>query len=126
MIFLIVHLRIRHAYLVGCRQRKLSFSNGTCCAVNILAYPPAPTFHNKKYTRRVYFLLWWVRVDSDHLRRSQQIYSLPRLSNSGAHPELIFMACHTKPWRSVVRAAGLEPAHQAWKACVLALVLCPR
>lgn len=26
----------------------------------------------------------------------------------------------------MVRAAGLEPAHQAWKACVLALVLCPQ
>ena len=40
MIFLIVYSRIHHAYLVGCRQRKLSFSNGTYCAVDILVHPP--------------------------------------------------------------------------------------
>ena len=106
----------------------------------------------------------WIRTSSG---LSQQIYSLPRLSNSGARPNLFattFMARHTKPWRSVVRAAGnrvykntmscvisnelmfasqgypiqllspyllvraagIEPAFQAWKACILAFVLCPQ
>ena len=27
---------------------------------------------------------------------------------------------------SLVRAAGIEPAFQAWKACILAFVLCPQ
>ena len=68
----------------------------------------------------------WIRTSSG---LSQQIYSLPRLSNSGARPNLFattFMACHTKPWRSVVRAEGIEPSFQAWKACILAFVLCPQ
>ncbi len=52
----------------------------------------------------------WIRTSSG---LSQQIYSLPRLSNSGARPIL-------------VRAAGIEPAFQAWKACILAFVLCPQ
>ena len=26
----------------------------------------------------------------------------------------------------LVRAAGIEPAFQAWKACILAFVLCPQ
>ena len=55
----------------------------------------------------------WIRTTSVV---RQQIYSLPRLSNSGARPELF-------P-QSVVRAAGIEPAFQAWKACILALELC--
>ena len=61
----------------------------------------------------------WIRTTSG---LSQQIYSLPRLSNSGARPELIngFVAQHI----SVVRAAGIEPAFQAWKACILAFELC--
>ena len=50
----------------------------------------------------------WIRTTSVV---RQQIYSLPRLSNSGARPIL-------------VRAAGIEPAFQAWKACILALELC--
>ena len=52
----------------------------------------------------------WIRTSSG---LSQQIYSLPRLSNSGARPNLFattFMARHTKPWRSVVRAEGIEPS----------------
>ena len=68
----------------------------------------------------------WIRTSSG---LSQQIYSLPRLSNSGARPNFTttsWVACHTKPWRSVVRAAGIEPAFQAWKACILAFVLCPQ
>ena len=69
----------------------------------------------------------WIRTTSG---LSQQIYSLPRLSNSGARPNLFatsfLVACHTKPGRSVVRAAGIEPAFQAWKACILAFVLCPQ
>ena len=77
MIFLIVHLRIGHAHLT-------------------VFWPihPQPLIKTKTdQTGR--FVFWWVRVDSDHLRHSQQIYSLPRLSNSGAHPELI-LTCHTK------------------------------
>ena len=58
----------------------------------------------------------WIRTTSG---LSQQIYSLPRLSNSGARPisqELLLSF--------LVRAAGIEPAFQAWKACILALELC--
>ena len=65
----------------------------------------------------------WIRTTSV-IR--QQIYSLPRLSNSGARPiywknkrknHLLFTLF-------LVRAAGIEPAFQAWKACILAFVLC--
>ena len=58
----------------------------------------------------------WIRTTSVV---RQQIYSLPRLSNSGARPisqELLLSF--------LVRAAGIEPAFQAWKACILALELC--
>ena len=101
----------------------------------------------------------WIRTTSG---LSQQIYSLPRLSNSGARPifippilltdfflvraagnrayknttscvisnELMFASqgCPTQhyPTQFLVRAAGIEPAFQAWKACILAFVLCPQ
>ena len=71
---------------------------------------------NKKYTRWVHFLFWWERVESNHLSLRQQIYSLPRLSDSGARPKLL-------P-QFVVRAEGIEPSFQAWKACILAFELC--
>ena len=87
------------------------------------------TLITKDRTRRSFVISGgsgWIRTSSG---LSQQIYSLPRLSNSGARPNLFattFMARHTKPWRSVVRAEGIEPSFQAWKACILAFVLCPQ
>ena len=107
---------------------------------------------NKKRTTRVHFLFWWEWVESNHLSQRQQIYSLPRLSDSGARPEPQFvvraegirtykntMSCvisnelmfasqgypiHTLPATSLVRAEGIEPSFQAWKACILAFELC--
>lgn len=114
MIFLIVYSRIHHAYLVGCRQRKLSFSNGTCCAVDILVHPPTATYQNKKCTVRVHFLFWWEWVDSNHLsRKTTDLQSAPALQLR-----------RTPKTQLMVRAAGIEPAFQAWKACILALELC--
>ena len=49
-----------------------------------------PTLQNKKWPIRVIFYFGgsgWIRTTSG---LSQQIYSLPRLSNSGARPELNF------------------------------------
>ncbi len=136
MIFLIVYSRIHHAYLVGYRQRKPSFSNGTYCAVDILVHPPNPSCQKIKPPDWVVIFFGgsgWIRTTSVV---RQQIYSLPRLSNSGARPELYFrpsLPSGENPWpatrslwRRVVRAAGIEPAFQAWKACILAFVLCPQ
>ena len=103
MIFLIVYFRIRHALRSG---------GSTHPFLSKIKIPPY----------RWYFHFGgsgWIRTTSVV---RQQIYSLPRLSNSGARPELIvsFAARHI----SVVRAAGIEPAFQAWKACILAFELC--
>ena len=112
---------------------------------------------------------WWEWLDSNQLRlKPTDLQSAPALQLRRT-PELIrhmllFVACHTKLWRSVVRAAGnrahkntmscvisnelmfasqgypiqllspyhlvraagIEPAFQAWKACILAFVLCPQ
>ena len=90
---------------------------------------PGHTTHKKNTPCGVIFSggSGWIRTSSG---LSQQIYSLPRLSNSGARPNLFatffLVACHTKPGRSVVRAEGIEPSFQAWKACILAFVLCPQ
>ena len=105
----------------------------------------------------------WIRTTSV-IR--QQIYSLPRLSNSGARPiywknkrkitcpspyflvraagnrtykntiscvisnELMFASQDYPTYRPtlylLVRAEGIEPSFQAWKACILAFVLCPQ
>lgn len=104
----------------------------------------------------------WIRTSSG---LSQQIYSLPRLSNSGARPifdaepqpygttyKFLVRAAGNRTYKhtvncvisnkpmcasqgypyhlhctlSLVRAAGIEPAFQAWKACILAFVLCPQ
>ena len=58
-IFLIMYSRIHHAYLVGWRQRKLSFSNGTCCAVDILVHPPTSTLSKTKTTHSGGLCFWW-------------------------------------------------------------------
>ena len=84
MIFLIVYSRIRHA-----RQlfTKISFSYGTVVPWRSCA-STHPTLQNKKWPIRVIFYFGgsgWIRTTSG---LSQQIYSLPRLSNSGARPEL--------------------------------------
>ena len=122
----------------------------------------------KKPTQRSVFF-WWEWLDSNQLRlKPTDLQSAPALQLRRT-PELnrhmlLFVACHTKLWRSVVRAAGnraykntiscvisnelmfasrgypthlltpyllvraagIEPAFQAWKACILAFVLCPQ
>ena len=138
----------------------------TRCLSNLLIVEPVvliSPLHHKTKTDRMVGLCFggsgWIRTTSG---LSQQIYSLPRLSNSGARPiffrppvqcgfllvraagnrayknttscvisnELMFASqgyptqrYHTS---SLVRAAGIEPAFQAWKACILAFVLCPQ
>ena len=106
------------------------------CLSNLLIVEPvvliSPLHHKIKMPRSGHFYFGgsgWIRTTSG---LSQQIYSLPRLSNSGARPISIppaFANGFGGQWIStilLVRAAGLEPAFQAWKACILALVLCPQ
>ena len=69
---------------------------------------------NKKRTRTVHFLFWWEWVDSNHLsRKTTDLQSAPALQLR-----------RTPKTQFLVRAAGIEPAFQAWKACILALELC--
>ena len=78
-------------------------------------------------------IFWWEWVDSNHLsRKTTDLQSAPALQlrrtpKTFAHfrPGEMWPATRSI-WRSVVRAAGIEPAFQAWKACILAFVLCPR
>lgn len=57
-------------------------------------------------------IFWWEWVDSNHLsRKTTDLQSAPALQ------------LRRTP-TSLVRAAGIEPAFQAWKACILALELC--
>ena len=88
------------------------FSNLQSNDCVILIHKPRPA-QIKNTGKPVFFIYGgsgWIRTNSG---LSQQIYSLPRLSNSGARPIL-------------VRAEGIEPSFQAWKACILAFVLCPQ
>ena len=62
------------------------FSYSPCA--DALAYPATPPYQNKKHPKRGVFISGgsgWIRTSSG---LSQQIYSLPRLSNSGARPNL--------------------------------------
>ena len=62
------------------------FSYSPCA--DALAYPATPPYQNKKHPKRGVFISGgsgWIRTSSG---LSQQIYSLPRLSNSGARPIL--------------------------------------
>lgn len=88
-------------------------------------------FKQRKNRPYLVGISWWEWLDSNQLRlKPTDLQSAPALQLRRT-PELIrhmllFVACHTKLWRSVVRAAGIEPAFQAWKACILAFVLCPQ
>ena len=65
-----------------------------------------------KTDRSVGLCFWWEWVDSNHLsRKTTDLQSAPALQ------------LRRTP-TSLVRAAGIEPAFQAWKACILALELC--
>lgn len=107
------------------------FVANTGVVADVLAYPATPPYQNKNTPIRGYFYFWWEWLDSNQLRlKPTDLQSAPALQLRRT-PELnrhmlLFVACHTKLWRSVVRAAGIEPAFQAWKACILAFVLCPQ
>ena len=76
------------------------------------------TFNIKNTGKCRCFLFWWERVESNHLsHKTTDLQSAPALRLRRAPRTIV---------STMVRAAGLEPAHQAWKACVLALVLCPQ
>ena len=141
-----MYSRIRHA-----RQlfTKISFSYGTVVPWRSCA-STHPTLQNKKWPKRGHFLFWWEWVDSNHLRlKPTDLQSAPalqlrrtprtffafvrlRVANKDGPSSLRYAAALnfqsslSHRWKLVVRAAGLEPAYQAWKACVLALVLCPQ
>ena len=97
----------------------LAVANENCRFQTALVVPlifwrihPLPLNQNKKYTGKVCFLFWWEWVDSNHLsRKTTDLQSAPALQ------------LRRTP-TSLVRAAGIEPAFQAWKACILALELC--
>ena len=92
-----MYSRIRHA-----RQlfTKISFSYGTVVPWRSCA-STHPTLQNKKRPKRVIFYFGgsgWIRTTSVV---RQQIYSLPRLSNSGARPELFCPPSRGKQRRPV-------------------------
>ena len=59
-------------------------------------------------------IFWWEWLDSNQLRlKPTDLQSAPALQLRRTPNPL-------------VRAAGIEPAFQAWKACILAFVLCPQ
>ena len=63
-------------------------------------------------TQTGHFLFWWEWVDSNHLsRKTTDLQSAPALQLRRT-PNLL------------VRAEGIEPSFQAWKACILAFELC--
>ena len=93
---------------------------------------------------------WWEWVDSNHLsRKTTDLQSAPALQLRRTPNPLVraegirtyknTMSCvisnelmfasqgypiHTPPATSLVRAEGIEPSFQAWKACILAFELC--
>ncbi len=91
-----------------------------------------PHLSKNKTTQSGGYIFWWEWVDSNHLsRKTTDLQSAPALQlrrtpKTFAHfrPGEMWPATRSL-WRSVVRAAGIEPAFQAWKACILAFVLCP-
>ncbi len=140
MIFLIVYSRIRSLGTM-CRLRATRDDFGA------RALPKSTWFRTRgshltthsqkqKPTIKVGLCFWWEWVDSNHLRlKPTDLQSAPalQLRRTPNHTKLfrvynthyIHLFCKCKQF-FLVRAAGLEPAYQAWKACVLALVLCPR
>ena len=88
-----------------------SLSNQTNCICIAEYHKPHP-MQKQKPTARVGLCFWWEWVDSNHLsRKTTDLQSAPALQ------------LRRTP-TSLVRAAGIEPAFQAWKACILALELC--
>ena len=113
---------------------------------------PIPHFTKIKTPDARVFLFWWEWLDSNQLRlKPTDLQSAPalqlrrtpnplvRAAGNRAHKntmscvisnELMF-ASQGYPIQllspyPLVRAAGIEPAFQAWKACILAFVLCPQ
>ena len=67
-----------------------------------------------KTHRKGVFVFWWEWVDSNHLsRKTTDLQSAPALQLR-----------RTPRTEFVVRAEGIEPSFQAWKACILAFELC--
>ena len=63
-------------------------------------------------TQMGHFLFWWEWVDSNHLSlKTTDLQSAPALQLRRTPNPL-------------VRAEGIEPSFQAWKACILAFELC--
>lgn len=96
------------------------------------------------------FIFWWEWVDSNHLRlKPTDLQSAPALQlrrtpnlvkncQKSEDATILMQASvqnvHDRNQNQadsifhnfLVRAAGIEPAFQAWKACILAFVLCPQ
>ena len=71
-------------------------------------------FEQRKNRPYLVGIFWWEWLDSNQLRlKPTDLQSAPALQLRRT-PNLL------------VRAAGIEPAFQAWKACILAFVLCPQ
>lgn len=76
------------------------------------------------------FVFWWEWLDSNQLsHKTTDLQSAPALQLRRT-PNL---SCHIRGTPSIVpqerrmvRAEGIEPSFQAWKACILAFVLCPQ
>ena len=101
----------------------LSLVKSTACRTKQTAFVwPNATNHiqaKTNTTQKGGLCFWWEWVDSNHLsRKTTDLQSAPALqlrrTPNLARTFLSFL----------VRAAGIEPAFQAWKACILALELC--
>ena len=101
-------------------------------------------------TQTGHFLFWWEWVDSNHLsRKTTDLQSAPALQlrrtprtvvraegnrtykntmSCVVSNELMFASqgypIHLLTAMFLVRAEGIEPSFQAWKACILAFELC--
>ena len=124
------------------------FSYSPCA--DALAYPATPPYQNKNTPFRGYFYFWWEWLDSNQLRlKPTDLQSAPALQLRRT-PELL-KNCQKREYATIlikasvqsvhdrnqnqadsifhnflVRAEGIEPSFQAWKACILAFVLCPQ
>lgn len=85
---------------------------------------PPPMPHTKTPTHSGRYFSWWEWLDSNQLRlKPTDLQSAPALQLRRT-PNLV--NCNHGWIQILVRAAGIEPAFQAWKACILAFVLCPQ
>lgn len=111
---------------------------------------PYTTPQNINTAIRRVFIFWWEWVDSNHLRlKPTDLQSAPALQlrrtpnlvkncQKSEDATILMQASvqnvHDRNQNQadsifhnfLVRAAGIEPAFQAWKACILAFVLCPQ